>query len=255
MKGNFFWYDVMTTDPKAAKKFYSDVVGWTAEDSGVPGADYTLLKVNGQGVAGLMPIPEDARKAGARPCWMGYIAVDNVDEAAKRIEREGGKIMRPPMDVPNVIRFCVVADPQGTGFIIAKGLVHETMPALPPGTPGTVGWHELYAVDGKSAFAFYEKMFGWTKLDAMDMGPMGVYQLFATGGADAVGGMMTKPAAIPMPYWGFYFNVPWLDAASARATAGGGKILNGPMQVPGDLWIVQCIDPQGALFSLVAPQR
>ena len=86
------------------------------------------------------------------------------------------------------------------------------------------------------------------------MGPMGTYQLFATGGA-AVGGMMTKPAAIPMPYWGFYFNVAGIDAAAARVTAGGGKIMNGPMQVPGGQWVVQCMDPQGAAFSLVALQR
>ena len=254
MHGKFFWYDVMTTDTKAAQKFYGDVVGWGAQDSGTPGTDYTLFTVNGRGVAGLMPVPEDARKAGARPCWMGYIAVDDVDQAAARLERDGGKVHRPPTDVPGVIRFAVVADPQGAGFLIAKGLVPDALPELPAGTPGTVGWRELYAAEWKAAFAFYEKMFGWTKAEAMDMGPMGTYQLFATGG-DPVGGMMTKPETIPMPCWGYYFNVAGLDAAAARVTAGGGKILNGPMEVPGGQWIVNCMDPQDAAFSLVAPQR
>jgi predicted enzyme related to lactoylglutathione lyase len=87
------------------------------------------------------------------------------------------------------------------------------------------------------------------------MGPMGTYQLFKTGGDMAAGGMMTKPAAIPMPYWGYYFNVDALDAAVTRVTAGGGNILNGPLEVPGPMWIVNCMDPQGAVFSLVSVKR
>ena len=254
MPGKFFWYDVMTTDTKAARQFYCDVVGWSAQDSPAPGMDYTVFMVGERGVAGLLPIPEDARNAGVPPIWMGYVSVDDVDEAVVRIEREGGKVHRPPMEVPGIIRFAVVADPEGAGFIIAKGLVADPPAELAPGTPGTVGWHELYATDGESAFGFYERMFGWTKGDAMDMGPMGKYQLFATGGEN-VGGMMTKPPAIPAPFWTYYFNVPAIDAAAQRVTSGGGKILNGPMQVPGDLWIVNCMDPQGAGFALVAPQR
>ena len=250
----FFWYDVMANDTDAARRFYSDVVGWGAQDSPAPGMPYTVFTVNGQGVAGLLPIPEDARAAGVPPMWMGYIAVDDVDEAANRLEREGGKVHRPPTDVPGIIRFAVVADPQGAGFIIAKGLMENAPPELPPGTSGTVGWHELYATDGESVFGFYETMFGWTKGDAMDMGAMGKYQLFAAGGAN-IGGMMTKPPMVPVPHWTYYFNVPAIDAAASRVTEGGGKIVNGPMQVPGDLWIVTCFDPQGAVFALVAPTR
>ena len=186
---------------------------------------------------------------------MGYILVDDVDAMAARVGAEGGKLLRGPVTVPGIIRFAVVADPQGAGFLIAQPLSDANPPPLAPGLPGTIGWHELYAVDGPSAFAFYEKLFGWTKDQALDMGPMGTYQLFKTGGQYAAGGMMTKPAAIPVPFWGYYFNVDALDAAVARVTAGGGKILNGPMEVPGPMWVVNCMDPQGAAFSLVAPKR
>ena len=172
-----------------------------AQDSGVPGQQYTLLTVNGTPVAGLMLLPEDARKAGVPPSWMGYIAVDDVDRAAARLQQEGGKVHRPPTDVPGVIRFCVVADPQGAAFIIAKGLGDGAPPELLVGTQGTVGWRELYALEWKTAFEFYAKMFGWTKAEAIDMGPMGTYQLFATGD-DPVGGMMTKPGAIPIALLG-----------------------------------------------------
>jgi predicted enzyme related to lactoylglutathione lyase len=190
---------------------------------------------------------------------MGYIAADDVDAMATRLEQEGGKIMRPPCDVPGVIRFAVVADSQGAGFLIAKGLVADAPPPLSPTAMGNVGWRELYAGEWQSAFAFYEKLFGWTKADSYDMGPMGTYQLFATpssrGGAEPVGGMMTKPPQIPHPNWGFYFNVPAIDAAIARVQDGGGTILHGPVEVPGPQWIIQALDPQGAYFGLLAPAR
>jgi predicted enzyme related to lactoylglutathione lyase len=253
MPNNFFWYDVMTTAPKAAETFYRDVVGWGSQDSGAT-PPYTLFTVNGRGVAGLMAIPEDARRLGVPPAWMGYIHVDDVDAMAARIAAEGGKLHKGPLDVPGIIRFAVVSDPQGAGFLIAKPMSTEALPPLAAGTPGTIGWHELYADEWTSAFAFYEKLFGWTKADAIDMGPMGTYQLFAAGG-DAIGGMMTKPPQVPAPHWGYYINVAAIDAAAARITAAGGTIINGPMQVPGGQWIVQAADPQGAHFNLVAPGR
>jgi predicted enzyme related to lactoylglutathione lyase len=255
MPHSFFWYDVMTTDTNAAQKFYCDVVGWTAEDTGPKGNGYILFNAQGQGVAGLMTIPEEAAKHGARPAWMGYIAVDDVDEAANRLKQEGGQVVRGPIDVPGIIRFAVVVDPQGAAFMIAKATPPQNAPSpLPMGTQGTIGWRELYAGDWKTVFPFYEKMFGWTKADAIDMGPMGTYQLFAAG-AQPIGGMMTKPPQVPVAHWGFYFNVPEIDAGVARITAGGGKILNGPVEVPGGQWVVNAMDPQGAAFSLVAPKR
>ena len=125
---------------------------------------------------------------------------------------------------------------------------------LAAGTPGTVGWHELYAADWQAAFGFYASVFGWKKAEAIDMGPMGTYQLFATG-AGMTGGMMNEPAEIPVAHWGYYFNVATLDAGVERLTSQGGRVLNGPMEVPGGSWIVNAMDPQHAPFSLVAPNR
>ena len=252
MANGFFWYDVMSNDVEGTRKFYTGVVGWGTDKQG---PDYNLFTVEGQGVAGFMMLPPDAKRMGVPPCWMGYIAVDDVDAAARRVESLGGKIHKPPQDIEGIIRFAVVADPGGAGFILAKGLMKKDMPSFPPGTTGTVGWHELYAADGPAAMAFYEKAFGWTKSDAMDMGPMGVYQMFKTGGEFAMGGIMTKPTAVPVPNWGFYINVPAIDAAVERVTKGGGKVINGPMEVPGGQWIIQGIDPQGAFFNLVAKAR
>jgi len=253
MANQFFWYDVMTTDTDAAAGFYRDVVGWATQDAGQVNQDYTLFTIGGVAVAGLMPIPEII-KDHAQPCWRGYVAVDDVAQAVKAIEEAGGTIHRPPQNAAGVICFAVVADPQGAVFLVAKSLSPQSQPELALGTPGTIGWRELYAGEWTSAFGFYERVFGWTKADSFDMGPMGTYQLFAAGGAP-VGGMMTKPEVVPVPNWGYYINVEAIDAAVGRVKAGGGSILIGPREVPGGQWIVQCLDPQGGYFALVAFKR
>ena len=252
--GDFVWYDVMITDTKAAESFYRAVMGWDAKDSGMPGVSYTLLSMGPAMVGGLMPIPEDARRAGVRPAWMGYVGVDDVDAYAKRVKSAGGAIHRDPEDIPSIGRFAVAGDLDGAGFIIFKGTSDEAPPPAPGGTPGHVGWRELHAGDGKRAFAFYSGLFGWTKADAVDMGDMGVYQIFAIDGVPS-GGMMTRMPDTPAPFWLYYFNVAAVEPAIARVRNAGGQVLMGPHEVPGGSFIAQCLDPQGAMFGMVGRQR
>jgi predicted enzyme related to lactoylglutathione lyase len=254
-QGKFVWYDLMTTDMAAAETFYSDVVGWEAKDAGMPTSRYTIFSVTGRPVAGLTTIPDEVRARGGRPAWMGYIGVDDVDRAAEEITQKGGAVHKPATDIPGVGRFAVVADPQGAFFYLFKPSGGDQGEEPPMGTPGHVGWRELMTSDLDGAFAFYAAQFGFTKTEAMDMGPMGIYQLFATGGKEAVGGMMKRPPEVPMSFWTFYFNVDGLDAAMERVKSGRGQVLNGPMEVPGGAWIAQCSDPQGAMFALVSPKR
>jgi predicted enzyme related to lactoylglutathione lyase len=252
--GQFCWYELMTTDTAAATAFYENVVGWRSQDSGMPGMAYTLLTVGGSPVGGLMALPEEARKAGGRPGWIGYIWVGDVDATAAKVKAAGGALHRPPDDIPGIGRFAVVADPHGAIFVLFKDAGGERPPRPAPDTPGLTGWHELHAGDREADFAFYADLFGWTKTEALDMGdPVGIYQLFATGGP-AVGGMMNNMPGVPMPFWLYYFNVVNIDAAVAHVTGGGGQILHGPIQVPGGSWIAQGLDPQGAMFAVVGPR-
>ncbi len=250
--GRFIWYELITTDTSGAEAFYRNVVGWRAQDSGLSDRSYTILSVGETPAAGLMAMPPEAREM--RPGWIGYIAVDDVDSFTARVKEAGGTVHRAPDDIPSVGRFAVVGDPQGAVFVLFKSARSEPRPEATPGTPGCTGWHELHARDRESAFAFYSGLFGWTKAEAIDMGAMGVYQLFATGGVP-VGGMMTKADAVPVPVWLYYFNVESIDDAVVRVKDGGGQILNGPHQVPGGSWIVHGSDPQGAMFALVGPRR
>ncbi|WP_028310821.1 VOC family protein [Derxia gummosa] len=247
----FVWYELLTTDTAAAAAFYGRVLGWTATPSALTDVDYTHLSVGEHAVAGLMRLPAEAAALGARPCWMGHLGTPDIDAAVARLVAAGGKVWRPAWDIPEVGRLAVVADPQGAAYSL-----YQPAPAcadsapLPPMTPGSIGWRELQAVDGPSAFDFYAAQYGWTRGEAIDMGPMGVYQLFEVDGL-ALGGVMTKPAHLPIPFWLFYFAVADIDAAVTALREAGGTLLNGPMPVPGGAWIVQALDPQGVLFALV----
>ena len=188
----------MTTDPKAAEDFYRAVIGWDAKDAGMPDMSYTILSAENAPVGGLMNIPQEAAAMGARPGWGGYVAADDVDQFAEKVKKAGGKVHRAPADIPNVGRFAVVADPQGAVFMLFKGMSGAEPPQAPPHATGHVGWRELHAGEWKSAFNFYSELFGWTKGEAIDMGPGGTYQLFVIGDAPA-GGMVTKQAGRAAP--------------------------------------------------------
>lgn len=248
----FVWYELMTSNPPEAEQFYKAVFGWDMQDSGMPGpGKYTIISSGGKMLGGLMAIPEAARNNNAPPSWVGYIGVDDVDQKAKDVQQAGGIIHHGPEDIPGVGRFAVVADPQGAVFMLFKG---TGQPGERPAfmEPGHIGWHELHAADQAAVFPFYEKLFGWTKAEAHDMGPMGIYQLFAAGNG-AVGGMTTKMANMPHPFWLYYVSVPSVTAGMEKTKANGGQVLHGPMEVPGGMHIAHCRDPQGVTYAMVGP--
>jgi len=247
----FVWYEFMSSDVAAAKAFYGKVVGWKFEDVPVSGMTYSILRAGERQIGGMMPIPQHLRDAGLKPCWAAHVGVNDVDAAVAKVRQLGGKVHREPTDIPNVGRFAAASDRQGAHFLMFK-------PSQPgertfSRTPGDVGWHELHTTDWANAFEFYSAMFGWTKGDPFDMGPMGIYQLFKIGGVP-VGGMFNSPAAQARCFWLYYFNVEDIGAAAGRISDNGGKIMHGPQEVPGGGWIVQATDTQGAAFALFAPR-
>jgi uncharacterized protein len=154
------------------------------------------------------------------------------------------------IEIPDVGRMQMMMDPQGAAFYIYEPARTEQRAEAAPEI-GEASWHELMTTDAPAAMKFYEQVFGWQPSEAMDMGPMGKYQMFNRPHG-MIGGMMNKPpemANVP-PNWQIYFRVPDVHAAVERIKANGGKILNGPMEVPGGDWVVNAMDPQGAAFGL-----
>lgn len=254
-QGRFVWYELMTPDVAAAKAFYGDVVGWTAQDMPMPGMTYTIVSAGDGQVGGMMALPDELRDMGVPPNWTGYIGVDDVDASAEKIKSLGGAVRREPMDIPGVGRFAVVADPQGAVFCIFKWLTPGSPKPVDPKNIGRVGWHELASSDWEKGFDFYQAMFGWKKDQVFPMGEMGDYQTFSDATDGMIGGMMNRPPNVPMSYWLYYFSVPDIDEAAERIKAGGGQILHGPAEVPGGAFIIQAMDPQKAMFAVLGMRK
>jgi len=254
--GRFVWYELLTSDVKGAIAFYSEVAGWTTQpwDTG----EYTMW-VGSQGpLGGVTPLPDAAKQMGAGPYWQANVQVANVDETVAKVKQLGGKV-HVVEDVPGVGRIAVIADPHGA--VIAVFTPADDVQSHDVGKPGEFSWHELYTTDNEAAFEFYRQIAGWERLGELDMGEMGKYLLWGREGKQ-LGGMMKMPPGMKSPdgrevppSWMYYVTTGDLDAALARATAGGARVLNGPMDVPGGQRIVQLMDPQGAVFALVTPPK
>lgn len=245
--GRFEWYELLTTDVTGAGAFYGKVVGWGLKDAATPELPYTVLTADDAPVGGLMDLPEEGRRLGATPRWVGYVAVEDIDATAAQIRRLGGAVLVPPTD-SNIGRISIVADPQEATFGLVAGLTYGQRQ---PGTldkPRRVGWHELLALDRKKVFGFYGELFGWqTAYSEND--PADLYQLISAGG-QTIGGMFTKLPSVQHPCWLYYLNVDDIGTAAKRVNDFGGRILQGPIELPDGCWIMRCVDPQGALFAL-----
>jgi uncharacterized protein len=244
--GSFPWCELLTTNPAAAGAFYSKLVGWKPVPFAPDGSYITFNTTSGPR-AGMMALPDDAKRMGAPPNWMMYVGTPNVDDTAAKVAQLRGRLLKQPADIPGTGRFAVVQDPYGATFGIyapSTPRASQAQPAL-----GEFSWFELYTPNPEGAWNFYQSLFGWEKTSAMEMGEMGTYQMFGRGGGVPNGGIMKPPPGAPAA-WQPYIRVADAKAAAAIAQAGGGKIVNGPMEVPGGDWIAQGIDPQGAMFAV-----
>jgi predicted enzyme related to lactoylglutathione lyase len=248
MPGKFIWYELITNDIAGAAAFYGKVAGWSVQDSGGPGPEYKFFAAAGVMVGGLMAIPADAAAAGMPPGWFGYVHVSDVDSTVASFTAAGGRVLMPATDIPNVGRIAMLADPQGAAIYVMTPSGEGESQAFNLSKPGHVGWNELSTTDWRAALDFYASQFGWGKTEEMDMGPMGTYLLF-NAGAEAIGCMANGMS--PHPAWQYYIGVASIDAAIKLVAEAGGRVLNGPHQVPGGSWIIMGQDPQGAHFALV----
>ena len=244
IRGRFVWHELMTTDTGAASDFYSRVVPWKAEDSGMP--SYSLWMSGKTRAGGLMALPE---ADGTPPHWIIYVGTPDVDATVAAAEKLGGKLLKPAADIPNVGRFAVLSDPQGAAFAVftPSGMPEEG--TAPSGGVGDFTWHELATTDPDAALNFYTELFGWARGAAHDMGDM-VYHIITHEGKDAGGAYKVRDNSTP-PNWLSYVRVADAATAAAAVKSAGGRVLNGPMEVPGGSWIVQVLDPQGGAIALV----
>jgi uncharacterized protein len=261
--GDFIWYELLTKDADAAADFYGKVIGWTSTPSGQPGIDYRFFSSGDSsdmkdGVGGYMALTDDMIAGGAQPCWLGYIAVDDVDASVAAITASGGLLHMPAMDMDGVGRMAMVSDPQGATFYVMKGVSDETSHSFAAFEPkvGHCAWNELATTDPETAIDYYHTQFGWSAAGEMDMGDMGAYRfLKVSGDRFMLGAVYKKIEADPRSHWLFYFRVVNLDAAMAAVKELGGQIYMEPVPVPGDKdFSLIAYDPDGAAFGLIGPR-
>jgi len=260
VQGHLIWYELMTPDAEASKAFYYSVVGWQFGEPVAEFQGYRMIGRSDGGFAGgVLPLTDEMQQHGARPTWLGYIGVDDVDTTVASIEQAGGKVLMPARDLPNVGRIALVADPQGAPFYVMKpipreGHEDEQSDVFSVDQAQRVRWNELATTDPEAALDFYRTQFGWSQEGDMDMGEMGKYRFIQNRGT-TIGAVMPKPAQLPVSMWTYYFGVEGIDRAVEAIRSGGGQVLNGPMEIPGGEFAVNAMDPQGASFGLVGPRK
>jgi predicted enzyme related to lactoylglutathione lyase len=243
--GRFAWHELHTTDRARALKFYAPLAGWETKDVPMgPGELYGLCLLGGKDIAGITK-----SKAGTAvpPHWLPYIAVDNVDASAAKVTELRGKVLNPPMDIPDVGRFAVVADPQGAVFALYKHLKpYEQEPKTPP--LGSFCWDELMTTDPEAAAKFYTALFGYS-VESADMGAMGIYRMLKRGDRQT-GGIMKMPPGVPQPNWLAYIAVKDVDASTRNAKEMGAQVHMPPADIPKIGRFSVLADPTGAAIAL-----
>jgi predicted enzyme related to lactoylglutathione lyase len=259
-RGNFIWYELMTPDADGAKAFYDAVVGWNIDSqSNFPNGYRMIGRSDGKSAGGVLPLNDEMQEHGARPTWLAYIDVPDVDTSVRSIEQAGGKTFMAPFDIPNVGRVAMVADPQGAPFYVMKPMPPADQPdavsdVFSVDQPQHVRWNELSTADPESALGFYRQQFGWGQEGDMDMGEMGKYR-FIQSGSTTIGAVMQKPQQMPVSMWTYYIGVDDIGRAAEAIRSGGGQILHGPIEIPGGEFALNGMDPQGAAFGLVGPRK
>lgn len=251
VRGRFLWHELMAADPKSEISFYGKLVGWKPQPY-ENNPSYTLLTMKKRPMAGVMALPDQ----GAPRNWLSYIGTPDVDATARQAAELGGTVLKQPADIPDIGRFAMIQDPQGAVFVAftPKPMANQPPAAAEPGL-GDFSWHELITTDWPKAFDFYQKLFGWEKSQSMEMGPGQTYQMYGVDGK-MLGGMFNKPASMPSPpMWLPYALVPDSKRAATTIKKLGGKVINGPMEVPGGSWIAQGIDPQGVMFAVHSTKK
>jgi uncharacterized protein len=245
------WVDLGTPDIDATVDFYGGLFGWSIEEgeNAEQTGGYRQATLRGKPVAGVMPLMQE----GQLPAWTTYVSVQDADATAARVREAGGNVLAEPMDVMDLGRMAVFADPTGAvfgiwqpGSFVGAELVNEA---------NTLSWNELNTRDIAAAKEFFGAVFGWSFEDQEFEG-MGTYTIYKVG-EETAGGMFDMTGRVPEevpPNWLTYFTVEDTDATIATVEGAGGGVNMGPVDIPVGRFAVMR-DPFGAVFAVITPSE
>lgn len=253
--GRFVWHELFTADVPTAKHFYATLFGWTWEDRPLgPEGTYTLWKNGNQEIAGMMNLADlPVQAEPVAPHWALYVSVEDVDAAAERAVRAGGRILGDFHTIPGVGRFSVVQDPQGAMLTVFRSSHGDPADAAPG--PHDFCWANLSTHDPAGAAAFYQHVIGWGA--SVMPGSQGQTTLFSRSRMsepDAIASLGPAPAGSPSA-WTPFVSVEALSEAIATCQALGGTVYVARMDIPevGAFGVIE--DPTGAMIFLLEPLR
>jgi predicted enzyme related to lactoylglutathione lyase len=247
-QGTPCWIDLATTDLDGAEKFYERLFGWESnrQDMG-EGGWYSMQLLKGKDAAAIYTLSQEMRAQGIPPHWATYIAVDDADKAAKRVEVAGGTVVVGPMDVYESGRMVVAADSTGAHVMLWQARNHIGSRIV--NEHGALVWNELLTDDAEKAASFYREVLD-IGIERMQ-GPFD-YTLFKVGGRSVAGIMQKTPEMAEIPnVWTIYFHVDDCDAAVETTNRLGGEVEMGPRATEMGPFAVLA-DPQGAYFNVIA---
>ena len=246
------WVALSSPEPAASEAFYSELLGWTATPPAPEMGNYQRFLLDGKAVAGLQPLmaPEEP------PTWTTYIATDDADATHARIVEAGGTPFFDVMDVMDLGRMGVYADP--TGPVFGTWEAGSFAGAEVRDAPNALCWNEALTGDAETARAFYRAVFPtWEPVAPTFEGAPSDYTIWEVGGQPVAGLMQLDPEHLPAdtpPAWGVCFYVLDADAVAATATELGGSIVMGPMDMAGLGRFVAIADPHGDEITVMQPE-
>ncbi len=243
------WVDLGTPDIEAAANFYSSLFGWSVEEgeNAEQTGGYRQATLRDKPVAGVMPLMQE----GQPPAWTTYVSVADADATAAKVREAGGAVIGEPMDVMELGRVAIFADPTGAvfgiwqpGTFVGAEIVNEA---------SAIAWNELNTRDTAGAKQFYGTVFGWEFEDS-EVENVGTYTMLKVDG-NTVGGMLDITGRVPdqVPAnWLTYFAVDDTDATVAKLKELGGSVNMEPMDIVAGRFAVLS-DPFGAVFAVIKP--
>jgi len=239
------WVDLGVDDIDRARSFYANLFGWDVQPGPPEAGGYTMAMKEGRPVAGIGP---KQGPPGTPPVWTTYLASDDLDETVSKIKAAGGQVLMEPMDVMDVGRMAVAADPGGAFFGVWQARAHTG--AGLANEPGSMTWNENLSRAYDQNKAFYQAVFGY---DYGDMSGDGFrYSTLKVNGTEVGGiGELGSSVAAEVPaHWETYFAAADTDATAAAVSAAGGQVIQPPQDSPyGRIAVVA--DDQGTVFSVI----
>lgn len=246
LQGRWVWAELMADNVEIEKRFYREVFGWQYETFGTGKDAYTLIRVDGRPIAGIVPFekPADADRS-AR--WLAFMSVPDPDRAADQATASGGRVLVPPKNLEGRGAVAVLQDREGAIF----GVIHATG-GDPPDvltSDNTWFWIELWAKDGSLMADFYRSIGAYTIERKEDIGDRPEIRLVA-GGYPRAAVLELERKDLPST-WLPYIRVGDLGQTMARIERSGGSVVVPPSPTVRSGKVAVFLDPLGAALAVV----